>query len=195
MRGQMLDTSKVIEIRWHGRGGQGVVTSAELVAQAAIAEGKYAQAFPSFGPERRGAPVAAFVRISAKEPIRVRSEIANPDVVVVFDARLIETASVLAGLKEKGLLVLNTDEPISEIEKRLDSQVELAVVDASKIALETLGLPIVNTTMVGALVKATGVIKLDSLVEPLRHRFGRIAERNIDAMKRAFSETLVKTKV
>jgi len=191
----MLDTSKVIEIRWHGRGGQGVVTSAELVAQAAIAEGKYAQAFPSFGPERRGAPVAAFVRISAKEPIRVRSEIANPDVVVVFDARLIETASVLAGLKEKGLLVLNTDEPISEIEKRLDSQVELAVVDASKIALETLGLPIVNTTMVGALVKATGVIKLDSLVEPLRHRFGRIAERNIDAMKRAFSETLVKTKV
>ena len=191
----MLDTSKIIEIRWHGRGGQGVVTSAELVAQAAISEGKYAQAFPSFGPERRGAPVAAFVRISAKEPIRVRSEILSPDVVVVFEARLIETANVLAGLKENGILILNTNEPVSELEKTLGNRIELATVDASKIALETLGVPIVNTTMVGAMVKATGVINLESLVEPLRHRFGRIADRNVEAMKRAFSETVIKARV
>ena len=191
----MLDTNKIIEIRWHGRGGMGVVTSAEIVAQAAIAEGKYAQAFPSFGPERRGAPVAAFVRISAKEPIRLRSEIHEPDVVVVFDERLIETADVTAGLKENGLIILNTTRPVSEIEKEIDHQWEIAAVDASKIAMETLGVPIVNTTMVGAFVKATQVISLTSLEEPLRNRFGRIADRNIAAMKRAYEETLIKTRV
>ncbi len=190
-----MDTNKVIEIRWHGRGGQGVVTSAELVAQAAIADGKYAQAFPSFGPERRGAPVAAFVRISASERIRVRSEILNPDVVVVFDMRLIETANVTAGLKENGILILNTNHPVSEIEKEVPDNIEIATVDASKIALEVLGIPIVNTTMVGAFVKVTGLIKLESLFEPLRNRFGRIAERNIEAMKMAYSETTIKARV
>jgi len=190
-----LDTSKVIEIRWHGRGGQGVVTSAGLVAEAAIDEGKYAQAFPSFGPERRGAPVAAFVRISSKEPIRVRSEILTPDVAVVFDVRLIETADATSGLKEDGLLVLNTNKPISELERELDNKWELAALDASKIAVETLGIPIVNTTMVGALIKATSIIKLESLFEPLRRRFGRLADRNIEAMKRAYEETIVKTRV
>jgi pyruvate ferredoxin oxidoreductase gamma subunit len=191
----MLDTSKIIEIRWHGRGGMGVVTSAEIVAQAAIAEGKYAQAFPSFGPERRGAPVAAFVRISAKEPIRVRSEILTPDVVVVFDERLIQSAGATAGLKENGIIILNTNRTVVEVEKELDTRWELATVDASKIAMETLGVPIVNTTMVGALLKATGIISLESLEEPLRRRFGRIAERNIATMKRAYAETLVKTRV
>jgi len=190
-----LDTSKVIEIRWHGRGGQGVVTSAGLVAEAAINEGKYAQAFPSFGPERRGAPVAAFVRISSKEPIRVRSEILTPDVAVVFDVRLIETADATSGLKGNGLLVLNANKPISELERELDNKWELAVVDASKIAVETLGIPIVNTTMVGALIKATSIIKLESLFEPLRRRFGRLADRNIEAMKRAYEETIVKTRM
>jgi pyruvate ferredoxin oxidoreductase gamma subunit len=191
----MLDTSKVIEIRWHGRGGQGVVTSAGLVAEAAIDEGKYAQAFPSFGPERRGAPVAAFVRISSKEPIRVRSEILTPDVAVVFDVRLIETADATSGLKENGLLVLNANKSISELERELDNKWELAALDASKIAVETLGIPIVNTTMVGALIKATSIIKLESLFEPLRRRFGRLADRNIEAMKRAYEETIVKTRV
>jgi len=191
----MLDTGKIIEIRWHGRGGMGVVTSAEIVAQAAIAEGKYAQAFPSFGPERRGAPVAAFVRISAKESIRVRSEILTPDVVVIFDERLIESAGATAGLKQDGLIILNTTRPVADIEKELSGKFELATVDASKIAMETLGVPIVNTTMVGALVRATGIISLESLEEPLRRRFGRIADRNITAMKRAFAETLVKTRV
>lgn len=191
----MLDTNKLVEIRWHGRGGMGVVTSAELMAQAAIAEGKYAQAFPSFGPERRGAPVAAFVRISAKEPIRVRSEILNPDIVVVFDERLIASANVTAGLRDGGFIILNTTKPFAELEKELGNKWEIAAVDASKIALETLGVPIVNTTMVGALVKATQVIKLESLEEPLLHRFGRLADRNIAAMKKAYAETLVKTRV
>jgi pyruvate ferredoxin oxidoreductase gamma subunit len=190
----MVDSNRIIEIRWHGRGGMGVVTSAEIVAQAAIAEGKYAQAFPSFGPERRGAPVAAFVRISAGEPIRIRSEILTPDVVVIFDEQLIEKAGAMAGLREEGIVILNTGRPISEIEKEIKAG-QIAAVDASKIALETLGVPIVNTTMVGALIKATGIINPESVEEPLRRRFGRIAEKNITAMKKAYAETKVTVRV
>ncbi|MDI6815119.1 MAG: 2-oxoacid:acceptor oxidoreductase family protein [Dehalococcoidales bacterium] len=186
----MIDTNQLIEIRWHGRGGQGAVTSAELVAQAAINEGKYAHAFPSFGPERRGAPVLAFVRISSK-PIKIRAEIAQPDIVVVLDPGLLRIANVTSGLKEKGVLIINTRRTLRDIESEFGTKWQLATVNATKIAQELLGIPITNTTMLGALVRATGVIKLESLFEPLRHRFDRLAERNINAMKRAYEETLV----
>ena len=188
----MTETNKLVAIRWHGRGGQGAVTSAELLAKAAIDEGKYAQAFPSFGPERRGAPVLAFDRISNNIPIRIRAEITEPDVVVVLDSGLLRIVDVSSGLKETGTLILNTSKPLQDIESRFGNKWRLAVVDASKIARELLGVPIVNTTMLGALIRAIGVIKLESLSEPLRDRFGRLAERNIDAMKRAFEETIVK---
>ncbi len=187
----MIDTSGLVEIRWHGRGGQGVVTSAGLVAEAAIDEAKYAQAFPSFGPERRGAPVAAFVRINGKEPIRIRAEILKPDVVVVFDARLAESVNVTAGLKKNGIFILNTTRSFQELESRFGKGFQLATVDATRIAQETLGVPIVNTTMVGALLKATHIVKIESLFEPLRLRFGRLADRNIETMKRAYEETLI----
>jgi pyruvate ferredoxin oxidoreductase gamma subunit len=184
--------SQLIEIRWHGRGGQGAVTSAELVAQAAISEGKFAQAFPSFGPERRGAPVLAFVRIDSQEPIRIRAEITDPDVVVVLDPGLLTIVNVASGLKKDGIVIINTKKPFAEIEKNLKTKCKLARVDATSIARETLGVPITNTTMVGALLKATEVVKLESLVEPLTHRFGRLAERNVNAMKRAYAETELK---
>jgi pyruvate ferredoxin oxidoreductase gamma subunit len=182
----------LIEIRWHGRGGQGAVTSAELVAQAAISEGKYAQAFPSFGPERRGAPVLAFVRIDSQQPIRIRAEITNPDVVVVLDPGLLSIVNVLSGLKEDGLLVINTGKSFKEITANFKTKCKMAKVDATAIAREILGLPITNTTMVGALIKATGVVDLESVVEPLKNRFGRIAERNINAMRKAYQDTEVK---
>lgn len=185
-------TSKFIEIRWHGRGGQGAVTSAELLARAAIGEGKYAQAFPSFGPERRGAPVLAFDRISAGEPVRVRAGITAPDVVVVLDASLLRVVNVTSGLKEGGVLVINSRKPLSEVASELGTKWRLAIVDALKIAQEVLGVSIVNTAMLGAVVKATEVVKLESLFEFLRRRFGRLGERNIEAMKRAFAETVVK---
>ena len=188
----MIDTNRLIEIRWHGRGGQGAVTSAELLAQAAISEGKYAQAFPSFGPERRGAPVLAFVRISGQEPIRIRAEITQPDVVVVLDPRLLGIVNVTAGLKENGILVINTRRSFEDVEAQFKTKCKLAKVDATSIAREILGIPITNTTMVGALVRATGVVKLESLVEPLRRRFARLAERNIKVMQKAYEETLVK---
>jgi len=188
----MIDTTQLVEIRWHGRGGQGAVTSAELLAQAAIGEGKFAQAFPSFGPERRGAPVLAFVRISSKEPIRVRAEIEKPDVVVVLDPGLLRIANVTSGLKEDGMLIINTKDSIQDTESEFKVKQKLATIDATKIARELLGVPIVNTAMIGALLRATEVVKLDSLLEPLRHRFGRLAEGNINAMKKAYDETLIK---
>lgn len=187
----MTDTSSLIEVRWHGRGGQGAVTSAELLARAAINEGKYAQAFPSFGPERRGAPVMAFVRISSKQ-LRIRAEITQPDVVVVLDPGLLSIVNVTAGLEADGVVVINTKKSAEQIKKEFGISSSLATVDATKIARELLGVPITNTTMVGAVIKATEAVKLESLYEPLKHRFGRLAERNISAMERAYEETIVK---
>jgi len=188
----VIDTNQLIEIRWHGRGGQGAVTSAELVAQAAINEGHYAQAFPSFGPERRGAPVLAFVRISNEQPILIRAEITEPDVVVVLDPGLLPIVNVTSGLKASGIVVVNTKKQAEQIRQEFGINWTLATVDATKIAKELLGVPITNTTVVGALVKATGVVGLESLLEPLQHRFGRLAERNTNAMRRAYEETVVK---
>ena len=188
----MIDTNQLIEIRWHGRGGQGAVTSAELLARAAIDEGHYAQAFPSFGPERRGAPVLAFVRISSDKPILIRAEITEPDVVVVLDPGLLPIVNVTSGLKASGIVVVNTKKQAEQIRQEFGINWSLATVDATKIAKELLGVPITNTTMVGALLKAAGVVRLESLFEPLQHRFGRLAERNINAMKRAYEETVVK---
>ncbi len=187
----MIDLNRLVEIRWHGRGGQGSVTSTELLAQAAISENKYAQAFPSFGPERRGAPVQAFVRIDSKEPIRVRAEIKNPDVVVVLDPSLLSILNVTSGLKSNGLLVINTRKSYSELMTEFNFTHNMAIVNATRIARELLGVPIVNTTMVGALIKATNIVHIESLVEPLKKRFGRIADRNINAMKRAYEETII----
>ena len=188
----MTGTNGLIEIRWHGRGGQGAVTSAELVARAAISEGQYAQAFPSFGPERRGAPVQAFVRVDREKPVRVRMEIIEPDVVVVLDPGLLPIVNVTSGLKANGVVIVNTRKQAEQIRREFGISSTLAVVDATKIARELLGVPITNTTMVGALLKATGVVGLESLVEPTQERFGRLAERNINAMKRAYEETIVK---
>src|SRR3972149_7143976 len=134
----------MIEIRFHGRGGQGAVTSAELLALAAIGEGKYAQAFPSFGPERRGAPVVAFCRIG-DERIRIRANIYEPDLVVVLDASLLKVVKVAAGLKPEGILVTNTKlapEAMNKMKSDMGIKNRVAAVDATKIAMEVLGLPI-----------------------------------------------------
>jgi len=186
-------TEGTIEIRWHGRGGQGAVTSAELVAHAAIGEGKFAQAFPSFGPERRGAPVLAFNRISDKQ-IRIRSAVENPDIVLVLDPRLLDYVDVKAGLKEDSIVLLNTKKSINDIKSQYKITNRVGVVNATSIALATIKLNIVNTTILGLLVKATGIIKLESLEAPLKNRFGVAAERNLIACKRAYQESLIEEK-
>ncbi len=180
----------MIEIRLHGRGGQGAVTSAELLALAAINEGKYAQAFPSFGPERRGAPVVAFCRID-DERIRLRTNIYRPDLVLVLDPSILRLVNVSGGLKDDGFLVTNTRYTGKEIREELGIKQTLATVNATQIAREELGLPITNTTMLGSLLKANQILSVDSLVEPLKKRFGRIAEKNIRAFQRAYEETNV----
>ena len=180
----------MIEIRFHGRGGQGAVTSAELLALAAIGEGKFAQAFPSFGPERRGAPVVAFCRIS-DQPIRIRANIYEPDIVVVLDASLLRIVNVASGLKRDGILATTSKDSPEKVKEQLGLSNRLAVVDAVKIATEVLGLPITNTTMLGALVRAWEVVKKESFVPPLKERFGRIAEKNISAFDRAYQDTVL----
>ncbi len=181
----------MIEIRWHGRGGQGAVTSAEILSQAAISEGKYAQAFPSFGPERRGAPVLAFVRIDPHRPIRVRSSITEPDVVVVLDPGLLSIVNVASGLKPGGIVIVNTTKTPAQIREQFKIKAKVATVGATKIAQEVLGVNIVNTTMIGAVIKASNVVTLESTYEPLRNRFGRLGDRNIESMKRAYTETVI----
>lgn len=181
----------MIEIRLHGRGGQGAVTSAEILALAAIEEGRYAQAIPSFGPERRGAPVAAFARMDDHE-IRLRTNIYQPDYVLVLDPSLLGLPAVRAGLKPGGMIIANT--PVGEAEARevLKGYTgRLALVDATAIAYRILRLPITNTAMLGALTRVTGAPRIESFIEPLRERFGRVADRNIEALKAAYEETRI----
>jgi len=181
----------MIEIRLHGRGGQGAVTSAELIAIAAISEGKFAQAFPSFGPERRGAPVQAFARVS-EERIRTREKIYNPDIILVLDPTLPKIVKVTTGLKENGIAILNTHLEEKEIREILGGyKGRLALVNATKIAIEELGLPITNTTMLGAFLKACNLISVDHMEEALKGRFGKLAEKNINALRRALKETKI----
>jgi pyruvate ferredoxin oxidoreductase gamma subunit len=180
----------MIEIRFHGRGGQGAVTSVELLALAAIEEGKFAQGFPSFGPERRGAPVQAFCRVDDK-PIKLRCKILTPDVVVVLDPTLLHIQNPPADLRENGIIVLNTAKTAAEIRQEYGYKHTLALVDANKIAREVLGVPIVNTTMIGALLKVTGVVSVDALDDPLKHRFGPLAEKNFNALKVAYEQTSI----
>jgi pyruvate ferredoxin oxidoreductase gamma subunit len=186
----MTKEKSLMEIRWHGRGGQGAVTSTELLAQAAISEGKYAQAFPSFGPERRGAPVQAFNRIDSREPVRIRADITEPDCVVVLDPSLLGKVNVTSGLKQGGWVIINTRKTPAEIKSEFGIKNPVAVVNANKIAREVLGVPIVNTTMLGAVVKMTGAIDKKSAYAPLEKRFGRLGERNIKAMETAYEQVV-----
>lgn len=178
------------EIRWHGRGGQGAVASAEMLALAAIDEGKAAQAFPSFGPERRGAPVMAFTRVS-EEYIHIRTGVTEPDVVVVLDPTVMGAVDVTSGLKEGGIVVANTSKTADELREKYGIAHALYIVNANRIALEEIGRPITNTTMMGALAKATGLVELGSIEKQIQHRFPAIAEKNINALRRAYEETEV----
>ncbi len=178
----------MIEIRIHGRGGQGAVTAAEILAIAAKEDGKYSQAFPFFGVERRGAPVTAFARIS-DEFIRVRSQIYRPDHIIVLDPSLMSVVDVTEGLREDGLVVINAPEDNwNDVLERL-SGYRVYAVDATEIALDELGVPIVNTAMVGAYLRASEVLSLDAVREAIRVRFsGEIAEKNVRAVERAYEE-------
>jgi pyruvate ferredoxin oxidoreductase gamma subunit len=172
------------EIRLHGRGGQGSVTAAELIAVAAFEDKRFSQAFPAFGVERRGAPVMAFARI-ADRPIRIRSQIYEPDYVVVQDVTLLEVVDVASGLKADGKIIINTDRQKDKL--NLKTKAEVVTIDATKIAMEVLGRPIVNTTMLGAFCGATREVSLESLNKAISERFkGDLGRKNLAAIKAAY---------
>ncbi len=172
------------EIRLHGRGGQGSVTAAELIAVAAFEDKRFSQAFPAFGVERRGAPVMAFARI-ADRPIRIRSQIYEPDYVVVQDVTLLDVVDVASVLKADGKIIINTDRPKENL--KLNTKAEIITIDATKIAMEVLGRPIVNTTMLGAFAGATKEVSLESLNKAISERFkGELGKKNLAAIKTAY---------
>lgn len=178
------------QIRIHGRGGQGVVTAAELIAIAAFNDGKKSQAFPSFGVERTGAPIEAFARIDTKA-IRTREHVYEPNVLIVQDPTLLDVVDVAKGCNEHTIVIINTSQPKSAINLEKISKANLYVLDATKIALEELGRNIVNTVILGAFASATGLISMASLEKAINQKFGEkgqaMVDKNINAVKKAYN--------
>ncbi len=172
------------EIRIHGRGGQGVVTAAELLAVAAFCDGKYSQAFPSFGSERMGAPVEAYVKISDSK-VRSKTQVYTPDYLIIQDPTLFQGVDVLKGLKEGGMVIVNTEKAPQEL--HIGNGFKVLTIPATTIALEILGRPIPNTTLLGAFAGATGVVSLDGIKKGIMERFPPpLAEKNIKAAEEAY---------
>lgn len=181
---------KILEVRWHGRGGQGAWTASELLARAAIAEGKYIQSFPEFGPERMGAPVTAFTRIST-EPIRLHCAVYNPDVVAVLDPTLLKAVKVADGLSEEGgNIIVNSKGSPAEVRKALSTEKgKVWSVPATEIAIKILGTPITNTAMLGAVARVTGIVSLKTVEAMVKGRFRPdVAEKNFAVVKEAYEE-------
>lgn len=185
--------AELIEIRWHGRGGQGAKTAGELLARTALDTGQYFQAFPDYGPERMGAPIRSFTRLSP-DPITIHSKISEPNVVVVLDPTLLGTVAVTEGLRENGTLLINTSMSPAEARKATGLKTgKVFTVDASHIAIEEMGREITNTPMLGAFARATGLVDVDKLAEQVRAWFSErltpgMVEANIQALRRAAKE-------
>lgn len=187
--------SKLIEIRWHGRGGQGAKTAALLLADAAFNTGKYIQGFPEYGPERMGAPITAYNRIS-DERITIHSNVYEPDYVVVVDQSLIGPIDVVAGLKEEGAVIVNSDKKPEELRRYLKGfQGKICTIDARKISEETIGKNFPNTPMLGAVVKVSRLMDenkfLGYMKESFAHKFAtkpQVIEGNMKALERSLQE-------
>lgn len=186
----------LIEIRWHGRGGQGAKTAALLFGDAALASGKFIQAFPEYGPERMGAPVASFNRLSSK-PILIHSGVTNPNVVIVLDPTLTESVDVTEGIPEDGVLIINTNKTPEETKKELGvkDRIKVFTVDASTISKETIGREIPNTPMLGALIRVTGILSFKEMIEDTKGKLEKkfkskpeVVEGNLKAIERAYNE-------
>lgn len=186
---------KLTEIRWHGRGGQGAKTAALLFGDAVMAQGKCMQAFPEYGPERMGAPVQSFNRIS-EEPITLHCHVTNPSIVVVLDPTLIGSVDVTSGLPDDGIIVINTEEPGDKFRKLLNlNGQKLYTVNASQIAQETIGRNIPNTPMMGALVKVSGLIDFKEMLADTKGKLEKkfrskpeVIDGNLKAIERAYNE-------
>jgi len=183
---------ETFEIRIHGRGGQGAKTASQLIVEAAMEQGKQIQAFPEYGPERTGAPMVTYARISDR-PIKSYQPVLNPDVVLVIDPTLLEQVNVTSGMSASGVLIVNTTKSSAEIKKKTGFGGKVYTVDATGISIRFLGVNMPNTPIVGALIKVTGVIELEALISKVRAMFlKKIGEEktraNIDSIKKAYDE-------
>ncbi len=189
--------SKLTEIRWHGRGGQGAKTASLLLADAAFNTGQYVQGFPEYGPERMGAPITAYNRISG-DPIRVHSNIYEPDYVVVVDETLLVSIDVTAGLKKSGGIIINTEKSVAEVKKYLKGyEGKVCTINAREISEKALGRYFPNTPMLGAVVKVSGVMEEDQFLKDMEasfaHKFAtkpHVIEGNMNALKMAMQEVV-----
>lgn len=183
----------LIEIRWHGRGGQGVVTAAKMLAESSLSEGKFIQAFPEYGPERMGAPIRSFTRISPT-PIIIHSQVRNPQIVVVLDPTLIGSVDICEGLSSDGIILVNTPGSPGQIRDQLKlKKAKVFTVDATAIAIEKFGKNIPNTPMIGALAKVTNLVKIEALVENFQKAYSEkfkpeVIQGNIEAIKTAYEK-------
>jgi pyruvate ferredoxin oxidoreductase gamma subunit len=170
----------ILEIRIHGRGGQGAKTASQFIVEAALEQGKYIKAFPEYGPERRGAPLVAYARISDK-PIHTYAPITKPDIVLVIDNTLIGIMDVTEGLDSNGILIVNTHETPAEIKQKTGFKGKISTLDATKISIEMLGKNLPNIPMLGALVKSTNIISIESLKNKIKEKFSkRIGEEKTE---------------
>jgi len=189
----MTKPGSMIEIRWHGRGGQGAKTAAILTAEVALEEGKYSQGFPDYGPERMGAPMRGYTRIS-DSPIRLHCSIDAPDVVVVLDATLMDTVDVCDGVPEQGTVVINSNLSPDELRSRFAIEGrKIYTIDATQIAINNIGRAIPNMPMIGALAKATGILDLEAIKKDVIKKFQgkfsqKIIDGNLKALQQAYEE-------
>jgi len=188
---KMVET---LEVRWHGRGGQGTVTAAKVFADACLIGGRYVQAFPEYGPERSGAPLRAYNRVSSKE-LRMHCPILNPNIIVVVDATLLDGIDVTEGAPDDAMFIVNTAKDLEEIRSKLKAKPTQKVftINATKIAMECFGRPLPNSPMVGALAKISGIVSLDVVLDSVKKSFGKkfsqkIIEGNLEAVKRGYEE-------
>lgn len=185
--------NNLIEVRWCGRGGQGAVTAARMLAEGAMSEGKFIQAFPEFGPERMGAPVKSFTRISEK-PITIHCQVANPDVSVLLDPTLLGVVDIAEGVKQNGIIIVNTKDSPKKLREKMGLKGrKLYTVDASGIALQKLNRNIPNMTMVAAAVKVMNAVKIESVIRYFQEEFSQklkdeTVRANIEAMRMAYEQ-------
>jgi len=184
----------MVEIRWHGRGGQGTVTAAKVFADACLSGGKYVQAFPEYGPERSGAPLRAYNRVSTT-PLRMHCPVLKPGIVAVVDATLLDGINVIEGATDEAVIIVNSSKEPGQIRKKLKAKPgqKVFTVDATRIALDCIGRPMPNASMVGALAKVSGVVGIDQILEDVKKSFGKkfsqkIIDGNLESVRRGFEE-------
>jgi len=184
----------LVEIRWHGRGGQGTVTAAKVFADACLSGGRYTQAFPEYGPERAGAPLKAYNRIGSKE-LRLHCPVVKPNIVAVVDATLLDAIDITEGAPEDASFIINTSKEAKEIRAKIKAKAtqKVYVIDATKISIDTIGRPMPNTPMVGALTKVSELLSLKAVTEDMEKSFGKkfsqkIIDGNIQAVSRGYGE-------